>query len=116
MVGDQDQLFRLVANLIDNAIHYTRQGTVTVATLVEGDQAILEITDTGIGIPKAYLESIFERFYRTAQAREMRRDGTGLGLAISKAIVEHHRGTITAQSAVEEGTTVRVVLPLDTPQ
>jgi two-component system phosphate regulon sensor histidine kinase PhoR len=112
MVGDQDQLFRLVANLVDNAIHYTEQGTITVATHIQKNQAVLEVTDTGIGIPEAHLGSIFERFYRTAQARTMRRDGTGLGLAISKAIVEQHRGTIKVQSAVGEGTTVQVAFPI----
>jgi PAS domain S-box-containing protein len=113
VTGNPDQLSRLVANLVDNAIHYTEQGTITVATLTRKNQAILEIRDTGIGIPEAHLESIFERFYRTAQAREMRRDGTGLGLAISKAIVEQHRGTITVQSVVGEGTTFQVAFPID---
>jgi signal transduction histidine kinase len=115
-VGDPDQLFRLIANLIDNAIHYTRQGMITITTLIEGDQAILKITDTGIGIPEAHLESIFERFYRTAQAREIRRDGTGLGLAISKAIADQHEATIAVQSVVGEGTTIRVVFPIDNAQ
>jgi PAS domain S-box-containing protein len=113
IMGDPDQLFRLVANLVDNAIHYTQQGTIRVATLANEGEAVLEVADTGIGIPEAHLDSIFERFYRTAQARAMRRDGTGLGLAISKAIVEQHQGTITVQSTVGEGTTIRVAFPIN---
>lgn len=113
IMGNQDQLFRLVTNLVGNAIHYTPQGTVTVKTCVKEDQAVLEVTDTGIGIPEAHLESIFERFYRTEQARTMRRDGAGLGLAISKAIVEQHNGTIAIQSTVGQGTTIQVMFPLD---
>lgn len=112
-VGNRDQLFRLAANLIANAIHYTQRGTITIRTLVKGHQIVFEVTDTGIGIPPNHLESIFERFHRTDQARTMREDGTGLGLAISKAIVEQHRGTITVESTVGQGTTFRVFLPLN---
>ncbi len=113
ILGDPDQLFRLVANLVDNAIHYTQEGAIQVATLANEGKAVLEVTDTGIGIAEAHFGSIFERFFRTAQARSIRRDGTGLGLAISKAIVEQHRGTITVRSTVGEGTTIRVAFPLD---
>lgn len=113
IVSNRDQLFRLVANLTANAIHYTQRGTVTIKTLVKNHQIVFEVTDTGIGIPKNHLESIFERFHRTDQARTMREDGTGLGLAISKAIVEQHRGTITVESTVGQGTTFRVFLPLN---
>ncbi|MBN1122264.1 MAG: PAS domain-containing sensor histidine kinase [Anaerolineae bacterium] len=113
VTGSRDQLCRLTANLVENAIHYTEQGTINVKTLVEDDQAVLEVADTGIGIAQDHIDSIFERFYRTEQAREIRRDGTGLGLAISKAIVDQHRGTISVQSAPGEGTTIRVTLPIE---
>ncbi|MCA9906826.1 MAG: HAMP domain-containing histidine kinase, partial [Anaerolineae bacterium] len=110
--GSQDQMFRLVANLVENAIYYTDQGTITVRTLVDGGQAILEVADTGMGIPEANIEHIFERFYRTDEARTKRQAGTGLGLAIVQAIVEQHQGTISAQSIEGEGTTFRVSFPL----
>jgi signal transduction histidine kinase len=113
VVGISKQLFRLVGNLVGNAIHYTQQGTVTIRTSLQGNQAVLEVTDTGIGIPEERLGSIFERFFRTDEARDLRREGTGLGLAISKAIVEQHHGTIAVQSALGKGTTFRVVLPID---
>ncbi|MCC6612996.1 MAG: PAS domain-containing sensor histidine kinase [Anaerolineae bacterium] len=110
--GNQDQLFRLVANLVENAIYYTDQGSVAVTTRVNGDHASLEVTDTGIGIPEADLEQVFERFYRTDEARHMRQEGTGLGLAIARAVVEQHRGSLTAASAEGRGTTFRVSFPL----
>jgi len=121
IVGNGDQLFRLVANLVENAIHYTEQGGVTVTTRANGDWALLEVADTGMGIPQAHLEQIFERFFRTEEARHTRLDGTGLGLAIAQAIVEQHRGTISAQSVEGQGTTFQVRFPLartqpDTPQ
>ncbi len=111
--GNGEQLFRLVTNLVSNAIHYTQQGTITVRTCVQDSHCVLEVADTGIGIPEDRLASIFERFFRTDEARELRHEGTGLGLAISKAIVDQHHGAITVQSVVNKGTTFRVTLPLD---
>ena len=113
IMGNRDQLLRLAANLIENAIHYTERGTIAVNTLTNGHQVVLEVADTGIGIPEAHLQHIFERFYRVEQARSMRREGTGLGMAICKAIVEQHRGTITVESREGQGTTFRAVFPID---
>ena len=112
ILGNPDQLYRLVANLIGNAIHYTQQGTVTITTRIEADQAVLEVSDTGIGIAPNHIDAIFERFYRTDSARDMRYEGTGLGLAISKAIVEQHGGSISLQSTLSQGTTFYVFFPL----
>lgn len=116
VLGSREQLFRLVGNLIGNAINYTPQGNVTVRMDVQGAKAVLEVVDTGIGIPADQLNSVFERFFRTNEARSLRREGTGLGLAISKAIVEQHHGTITVQSAAGKGATFRVTLPLEQEQ
>lgn len=119
LYGNKKQLFRLAANLVANAIHYTDQGTITVRSSAQDGHAVLEVTDTGIGIPEDQLESVFNRFFRTDEARNQRRDGTGLGLAICKAIVEQHNGTISVQSTVGQGTTFRVCIPLakrDVPQ
>lgn len=112
ITGNREQLFRLVTNLVGNAINYTEIGSVTVRTFVDGSQAILEVSDTGIGIPEDQQEAVFERFHRTEAARNVRQEGTGLGLAISKAIVEQHHGTITVQSIVGKGTTFRIVFPV----
>jgi len=110
--GNRNQLVRLVSNLIENAIHYTPQGQVTVRTLISDQQAVLEVADTGMGIPEAQLDAIFERFYRTEKARTIRNEGTGLGLAISKAIVDQHQGAISVESKVEQGSTFRVTFAL----
>lgn len=75
-------------------------------------QAVLTVTDTGVGIPAADLERIFERFYRTAAADRQMIPGAGLGLAIAKAIVEAHDGTITVESTEGQGSTFTVSLPL----
>ncbi|MFN8450358.1 MAG: sensor histidine kinase [Anaerolineae bacterium] len=91
----------------------TQQGAVTIRTAVQDSQAILEVADTGIGIPEDRLDTIFERFFRTDEARDLRREGAGLGLAICKAIVEQHHGVITVQSELGKGTMFRVVFPRD---
>lgn len=112
LYGNKKQLFRLAANLVANAIHYTEQETITVKSSAQDGHAVLEVTDTGIGIPDDRLDAIFDRFFRTDEARNQRRDGTGLGLAICKAIVEQHDGTISVESTVGQGSTFRVCLPL----
>lgn len=112
ITGSDDQLFRLVANLVSNAIQYTNQGSVEVATFIEDDKAVLTVSDTGIGISEADTEKIFDRFYRSDEARAMRYQGTGLGLAISQIVVERHGGEIVVKSEVGQGTTFKVVLPL----
>ena len=77
----------------------------------ETNNAVLTITDTGIGIPEEALPYIFDRFYRVEQSRSHETGGSGLGLAIVQKIVEVHGGHISAQSAVGKGTTFRVSLP-----
>ncbi|HEV3167116.1 MAG TPA: heavy metal sensor histidine kinase [Isosphaeraceae bacterium] len=110
--GDADQLRRLLFNLVDNAIKYTPVGgTVVIRGRCRDGQAIVEITDTGIGIPEAHLPHIFERFYRVDPARGRQSEGTGLGLAISRAIAEAHRGTLRIESVVGYGTRVALTLP-----
>jgi signal transduction histidine kinase len=79
---------------------------------VAAGQAVLTVTDNGVGIPAADLERIFERFYRTAAAARQVIPGVGLGLAIAKAIVEAHDGTITIESTEGQGSTFTVCLPL----
>jgi PAS domain S-box-containing protein len=96
-----------------NAVKFTPEaGKVEVALAVEGDEAVLSISDTGIGIPAADQERIFERFFRTEAATERVIPGSGLGLTISKAIVAAHQGSITVRSDEEHGSTFTVRLPL----
>ena len=113
--GDVVGLGQVVANLVDNAIHYGREGG-TVQVTVSPDEsdarcAQITVTDNGAGIAPEHIGHIFDRFYRVDKARTGEFGRTGLGLAISKAIVEGHGGTITVQSRVGEGTAFIVRLP-----
>jgi two-component system phosphate regulon sensor histidine kinase PhoR len=113
--ADHDRLAQILINLVDNAVKYTPSGgRVSVrARLVEGAVEIAVI-DTGIGIPRADLPRITERFYRVDKARSRALGGTGLGLAIVKHLVAAHGGTLAIESEVDEGTAVRFTLPLGT--
>ena len=94
--GDADALRRLLVILLDNAIKYTNSGgAVTVRVGAERGHAVIDVQDTGIGIPAAERERVFDRFYRGADARA-RIDGSGLGLAIARGIVLRLHGAITS--------------------
>src|ERR1022692_785104 len=111
--ADPTRIAQLLGNLISNALKFTPDGgRVEVRLGRQGDQAVLAVTDTGIGIPAADRERIFERFFRTAVATQQVIPGTGLGLTITKAIVEAHHGTIAVDSAEGRGSTFKVRLPL----
>lgn len=121
--GDEDELAQVVQNLMDNAIKYGRAGTeVTVAARradrvpasypARQDRAVvLSVRDRGEGIPDAHIPRLTERFYRVDTARSRELGGTGLGLAIVKHIVSRHRGALTVESQVGEGSTISVYLP-----
>lgn len=112
--GDEENIRRIMVILLDNAIKYTRtedgKGTITVALQRVHGQAVLCVSDTGIGIEAKDLPHIFERFYRADLARS--REGTGLGLAIAQTLVEQLHGSITAASTPGKGSSFRVSLPL----
>lgn len=111
VMGDMDGLIRLFANLVDNAIKYTHKGHVAVTARRLPDAGVeIKVTDTGIGIPPEHLPHIFERFYRVEQSRTT--DGMGLGLAIAQEIARSHGGRLAVESAVGQGTTLTVALPL----
>ncbi len=111
--GDQKRLKQLLVNLLDNAIKYTPAGgSARLALSVKDSCAVIEVTDTGRGIPAAALPHIFERFYRQTDPRDSRVTGFGLGLAISKWIVDAHGGSIEADSREGRGSTFTVRLPL----
>lgn len=101
-----------ISNLIDNAIKYTQQGSVTVSVRQEGANAICEIKDTGIGIPKADFQRLFEKFVRAKNAVDAYAYGTGLGLFIAKKIVEAHPGgKIVFESEEGKGTMFKILIP-----
>jgi heavy metal sensor kinase len=112
VLGDPTRLRQLFTNLLDNAVTYTPDGGRVSVTLERTrDGARIEVSDTGIGIAPEHLPHIFERFFRTAEAREQNSHGTGLGLAISRSIVQAHHGEISVGSIPHEGTTFTVALP-----
>jgi signal transduction histidine kinase/CHASE3 domain sensor protein len=112
--GDRERLSQLVGNLVGNAIKFTPAGgRVTVRTFVAGQSAVVEVEDTGIGIPPAEQGQLFQRFFRSSTATEQAIPGTGLGLVISRAIAEAHGGSIGVRSRTGEGACFRVELPLE---
>jgi two-component system phosphate regulon sensor histidine kinase PhoR len=111
--GDPGGLERLLLNLLDNAIKYNRpDGKITVRVGRCGGDALLEVSDTGIGIPPESIPRIFERFYRVDKGRAREEGGTGLGLAIVKHIAQAHGGQVDVESRIGRGSTFRVRLPL----
>ena len=114
--GSARDLALLVRNLIDNAVRYTPPGgRVDVSVSAEDGKVILEVRDTGMGIPQRDLPRVFERFYRVDRARSRETGGTGLGLAIVRHVAENHGGEVTVQSELSAGSTFAVRLPVADP-
>jgi two-component system OmpR family sensor kinase len=119
VLGDENQLYRLLSNLLDNAIKNTpANGQVALrvgaAKLSATPAAVLEVADTGAGIAAEHLPHVFGRFYRADAGRPLvggHRPGSGLGLALVQSIVTAHHGQVSLASVPGQGTTVRVVLP-----
>jgi signal transduction histidine kinase len=111
--GDRGRIVQLLGHLIGNAIKFTPAGgSVNVFATAEDGRAVVEIEDTGTGIPADEQQHLFERFFRSTGAVEQAVPGTGIGLSIVKAIVDAHRGSVTIESEEGRGTKVRVELPL----
>jgi len=111
--GDPDAIRQLIVILLDNALRYTSQdGRVHVQTAADGNNALITVHDTGIGIREESLPHVFERFYRADDARNRESGGSGLGLAIARELVSQHGGKIDVESAKGVGTTFIVRLPL----
>lgn len=114
VIGDEEQLYRLVSNLIVNAIQYTAAGgEVTLILDRSDDRALIHVQDTGIGIALEEQTQIFDRFYRVNSDRSRNTGGSGLGLAIAKAIVQAHQGSIQVQSELGKGSAFTIRLPLE---
>lgn len=112
--GDLQCLKQCMVNLMSNAIKYTGlEGTVIIRYQQANNHVLLQISDTGEGIPSEDLPHLFERFYRVDKSRSQKTGGMGIGLSITKAIVEAHGGTISVESRVKIGSTFTISLPKD---
>lgn len=113
--ADRDRLSQILLNVIDNAVKFThRGGTVTIRALAEsGDFVVIQVIDTGPGIPKSEIPRLGERFYRVDKTRSREAGGAGLGLSIVRHLLKAHQGRMEIESAVGTGTTVSLYLPVE---
>lgn len=110
VLSNRGMLIELLDNLIQNAIRYNvTDGSIVVSVSKENQRAVLEVKDTGIGIPEEDIDRVFERFYRVDKSRSRDTGGTGLGLAIVKHIVELHGGKIELRSKLSKGTDIKII-------
>ena len=110
--GDRDRLIQVVINLISNAVKFTDTGSIRCAARQEGNNIIVSVTDSGIGISAADQPKVFEKFKQVGDTLTDKPKGTGLGLPICKDIVEHHGGRIWVESSPGQGSTFSFSLPL----
>lgn len=110
--ADADRIYRVLTNLISNAIKYTDEGQIDLGFDLSGQNVKVHVKDTGQGIPSDQLSRIFERFFRVEKSRSKEKGGTGLGLAIVKHILEAHNTNISVTSAVQQGSVFSFKLPL----
>ena len=116
VIGDADQLERLTVNLVGNAVKFSPAGsTVRVCVTARDGEAVLTVSDQGMGIPQDEVARLFERFFRSSNARRAEVQGSGLGLAIAKEVVDRHDGQVEVESQEGAGTTFLVRLPLQAP-
>jgi signal transduction histidine kinase len=112
IMGDKVCLQQLFTNLIDNAIKYTSEGSIRITVEKDGENAVVRVRDTGIGIPREEQERIFKRFYRVDRSRSKETGGVGLGLSIAEWIAKAHQGKIEVDSELNQGSTFTVYLPI----
>ena len=107
--GIRRYLYEIIYNLCDNAIRYNKEGgKVNVSVKQDGENTVVTVSDTGIGIPPEHHSRIFERFYRVDKSHSKKTGGTGLGLSIVKHAVAYHKGKVTLDSVPDEGTTITI--------
>jgi len=110
--GEQVLIEETIENLLFNAVRYTPSGgKVRLEVRDQGDEVLIRVQDTGIGIPEDEIDKVFREFYRASNARAMERDGTGLGLSFAKQVAERHGGRIWVQNNPEGGCTFSLALP-----
>ncbi|GAA4811900.1 SpoIIE family protein phosphatase [Streptomyces ziwulingensis] len=109
---DRGMWEKVILNLLSNALKFTFDGSIRVSVRAEGAHAVVVVADTGIGVPAAEMDRLFERFHRIENARARSNEGSGIGLALVRELIALHGGTITADSREGEGTSFTVRLPL----
>jgi len=110
--ADREKIRRVLINILDNAIKYNRpDGEIVLRAGEKGGRIFLEVQNTGIGVPAAERDKIFEQFYRVEKSRSTAHGGSGLGLSIVKRIIELHGGTVSLDSSFGEWARVRIMLP-----
>ena len=108
----EDDLYEIIFNLAENGIKYNVPGgKLTISVDRDEDNAIIQVADTGMGIPQDAVGHVFERFFRVDKARSRKSGGSGLGLAIVRNLVERNQGAIRVESQVGEGTVFTVTFP-----
>jgi PAS domain S-box-containing protein len=108
---DIDMWEKIILNLVSNAFKYTTEGSITVRVKEEGNNIVLSVADTGVGIPADQVEKVFDRFHRVENTQGRSQEGTGIGLAMVKELVRMHQGSISVTSEVGQGSTFTVMIP-----
>ncbi len=111
---DREMWEKIVLNLVSNAFKFTFEGGIDISLAGDDGQAVLRVSDTGVGIPEAELPRLFERFHRVAGTQGRTHEGTGIGLALVQELVNLHKGAIEVDSRLGQGTTFTVCLPFGT--
>ena len=112
VLADPEHLEAIILNLLSNALKFTHEGEIRICVRAEGDHGVLEVADTGIGVPAAEQPRLFERFHRVAGVHARSHEGSGIGLALVRELVEVQGGAISLRSVEGEGSTFTVSLPL----
>jgi signal transduction histidine kinase len=111
--GDRDKIALSLHNLLGNALKYTpAEGEVTVAVDIRGNQMVIDVADTGIGIKPEEAERVFDKFYRSDDPRVEKITGTGLGLTLAREVIRLHGGDVTVQSELNHGSTFTATFPV----
>ena len=109
----EDDLYEVLFNLVENGIKYNVPGgTLTIRLFRESDNAVIQVCDTGLGVPEDAIPHLFERFYRVDKARARKTGGSGLGLSIVRNMLERNNGSISVTSTLGKGTVFTVALPV----
>jgi two-component system phosphate regulon sensor histidine kinase PhoR len=112
--ADRDKVVQIIVNILDNAVKFTPDGgKISVSASEDGKgSVIIEVSDTGMGIPKSEIPRLGERFYRADKTRARELGGTGLGLSIVKHLLKAHQGSMEIDSQIGKGTTVSLYFPI----